>query len=269
MKNKTLLFSCLIAVMSLGSMALNPSSPPTGMTGAPSEKTCSTEAGCHSGGAFSGTVILSGVPDTVLPNTTYTLTLTASVDGASAGGFQLTCLDGSNSACGTLTAGAGTNLANANSRQYIRQSSAKTYSGGSVSWTFTWKSPATLVGSSIRFYFASLAANGNGDTSGDNAISSSKGVVFKSTTSINDAVLSKKVNISPNPVGNVLNISIDDNTALTAQISLVDVAGRIVLKREISMSQSIDVSHLAKGMYVAQIKMDNKTTFKKVSLAGE
>lgn len=267
MKNRNLHLIAFLGAVWLGGMALDPSNPPTGMTGAPNEKTCSTQSGCHNGGAYTGTVVLTGVPDTVLPNTTYSLTLTATIANASRGGFQLTCLDASNVACGTLTTGTGTSIATASSRQYIRQSTAKNYSGGAVSWTFSWKSPATLTGTAITFYFSALAANGNGGTSGDNAIAGTKKVVFKSsTTGVNDLILSQKVNIAPNPAKSSLNIMIDDATISTAELTLVDRVGRVVLNKTISSQYSLDVQSLPRGLYLAQIKAGDKMTVKKVNL---
>ncbi|HND89426.1 MAG TPA: hypothetical protein PK971_13920, partial [Saprospiraceae bacterium] len=53
----------------------DPNNPPTARTGAPGETTCQA-SGCHSGGAFTGTVTISGVPDTAVYGQTYTITLT-------------------------------------------------------------------------------------------------------------------------------------------------------------------------------------------------
>ncbi|MEO6040037.1 MAG: choice-of-anchor V domain-containing protein, partial [Saprospiraceae bacterium] len=129
MKFKSLLtlFGCVALWGMLTSTLRNPNNPPLGNTGAPSETTCQ-KSGCHASvGNFTGTVSLSGLPDTVAPDQTYMVTLTQTSNAVKAG-FQLTCLDAANTKCGTLTAGAGSSLGTLSSRQYVRQSAAKTLS---------------------------------------------------------------------------------------------------------------------------------------------
>lgn len=84
-------FCLAILWFSLSSTIKDPSDPPMGNTGAPGETTCA-QTGCHSGGVYTGTVALTGVPDTVTANTSYTLTLT-NTSNAPRAGFQLVCLD--------------------------------------------------------------------------------------------------------------------------------------------------------------------------------
>ena len=168
-----------------------PRNPDLGRTGAPGETTCES-AGCHSGGAFVGTVSISGVPDTALPSTSYAITLTQKSNAVTSG-FELTVLDGAIKKAGNLTAGSGSNIGNLLGKQYIRQSNAVRLSSGSSSWTFNWTSPATVTqADSIVFYFVSLAANGVNGERGDNALVGKKKVVLKTTTASNDLSNSKK-----------------------------------------------------------------------------
>ena len=178
MKLTTKATLCLATLwFSLSSTIKDPSNPPTGNTGAPNETTCA-QAGCHNGGTYVGTVAVTGLPDTVVANTTYTITLT-NTSNAIRAGFQMVCLDALNAQCGTFTAGTGTSIGLVGSKQYVRQSQVKIMSAGSTSWTYTWKAPATLANSPITFYFVSLAANGDGGTSSDNVLKSSKAVRFR------------------------------------------------------------------------------------------
>lgn len=84
----------------------DPNNPPTARTGAPGETTCGA-SGCHSGGTYTGSVTISGVPDTIVANQSYTVNLT-NTSNAIRAGFELTCLDNSNAKCGTLSTGSGT-----------------------------------------------------------------------------------------------------------------------------------------------------------------
>lgn len=62
------------------------------------------------------------------------------------------------------------------------------------------------------------------------------------------------INIYPNPANEYLNIelsSIENGELVT--FSIIDVAGKIVLKNNLNKSNKIDISFLAKGVYHAQI----------------
>ncbi len=68
----------------------------------------------------------------------------------------------------------------------------------------------------------------------------------------------------PNPVSTELNISFPKN-ADRAQISLYNVLGNRILQREITaLNNSLDVSGLPSGMYIASISSNNKTTSFKI-----
>ena len=245
----------------LSSSLLNPGNPPEGSTGAPNELTCQ-QSGCHGGGTFTGTVAISGLPDTVVANTTYTITLTNASTAVRAG-FQLVCLDATNAQCGTLTTGTGTSIGLIGNKQYISQSTPKILSGGSTSWTFTWKSPVSLSNNAITFYFVTLAANGDGNNSGDNVLKSSKTVRLKTTTSNKDLQNTIAVNIFPNPTKEILNIELAD--AQNAQMTLTDINGRVLLFKNLTdKSSKINIAHLSKGYYNVQIQAGKQSVSKKI-----
>lgn len=236
----------------------DPNNPPTARTGAPGETTCAA-SGCHNGGAFTGTVNISGVPDTAVYGQTYTLTLT-NASNATRAGFQLTCLDGSNAKCGTLTAGTGTSVATATitGRQYVRQSSPKTLSGGMASWNFTWKAPTTASGGVGKFYFVSLCANGNGKESGDNVVTNTKSIVFKSAVGTDEPDLGQEVRLYPTPAHDVLHV--DFQQVQAGQITLLDLSGKPVLQQTLSATNQLDVSQLSPGAYLARIRAGQRET---------
>jgi mannan endo-1,4-beta-mannosidase len=73
--------------------------------------------------------------------------------------------------------------------------------------------------------------------------------------------IENKVNVYPNPVNSVLNISIDQ-AYQTLGIAITDINGRIALvEHEL---QQIDVSGLNKGIYFVQVSIDGKETIFKV-----
>ncbi len=261
MKIKSLLLYSfvLLVYIALTSSRYNPSNPPTGKTGAPSETTC-VQSGCHGGGSFVGTVSVSGIPDTILPNVTYDVTLTQTSNAARAG-FELTPLDGLNAKAGTLTAGSGSSVTTASGRTYIRQNNPKTLSGGSTSWAFKWKSPAMCGNNLVTLWFSSLAANGNGGTSGDNVLVGSKSYVFTFPTATNEVSLNDAVNIYPNPASSSVNVFIPVESA---QFEMYNLDGKLSLKQSIAKKSNIDVATLEKGIYITKITYDQKTITKKI-----
>lgn len=170
-----------VAGLALGVLVwlANSGNPPTGVTGAPFDSgTCNN---CHGGGGFSGTVSISGLPSTIEPNITYPMEITLTATGGNPvrGGYQLVVVDGNNNNAGDLIAvnsESGTEFFN--SREYIEHRGSKVFSGGSVSWVFNWKSPASAGGNTIKFYFIGNFCNGNGNTSGDVAFAFSETYAF-------------------------------------------------------------------------------------------
>ncbi len=144
----------------------NAGGAPTNRTSAPSESNCTVT--CHTGtlitsGAAWSSITLSGIPaGGYVPGASYSLTLSGASAATVRNGFQLTVLNSSNIATGTLTAGTGTSKVTS-TREYINQSDPSL-----SSWTFTWLAPATGTGT-VTFYINFNGSNNNfSDGSGDN-----------------------------------------------------------------------------------------------------
>ncbi len=76
---------------------------------------------------------------------------------------------------------------------------------------------------------------------------------------LEDQLLSEQFALYPNPVSTNVNISFPQNIE-QAEISVYNVLGKLVLKKQIStLNNSIDVSNLTSGMYIASIASNNKT----------
>ena len=144
------------------------SGPQDGLTGAPNEGNCTQ---CHFGNSLnaSGGTLVLGVPGTYLPGEMYDIVVDLSRSGQSRWGFEMTALNGNGTRAGTFAKVDGnTQVSNANSKQYIKQTSAGSARGtrDSNSWTFKWTAPTNDVGP-ITFYAAGNAANGDFGTLGD------------------------------------------------------------------------------------------------------
>lgn len=248
----TFLLLPLAILLGVSSAQINPNNPPTGRTGAPGETTCQA-SGCHNGGSFSGTVEITGLPDTVLANQLYNVTLT-NTSNASRAGFQLTALNEANQKAGTLVAGAGCSIGSAGGRQYVRQSSPRTLTNGATSWTFNWTAPETVAGDSIHFYFSTLCANGNGQISGDNVLLGVKSVVLPTMVSaVEDAATAPKLLLSPNPTSDFLSV----DSPQPGYIQIMDASGRLMLQTDIAGKAKLDIAQFEQGLYF--VKFESKT----------
>ena len=182
--------------------------PPNGRTGAPGEANC---APCHNGGGFNGNVSISGIPSTISPNTTYTVTLTNNVTSGSpsTGGFQIVALDEDNNNIGDLQDISSDVRTNTESgREYAEQDGAKSYGGSSsVSWTFEWTSPATAPqNGDITFYYSMNMTNGQGNTSGDK--------VLNSNTTVNLPSAGDPLSVTVNKINDVSCFGDSDGAAI-------------------------------------------------------
>ena len=145
---------------------------PASLTNAPGEGNCTQ---CHNSYGLDSTfstgdnMSISGnfTGGGYIPDSSYTITLAHKNSSRNKFGFQLTCLDGLDSMAGSFTntstrtskiSGSST-FAN---REYMRQRASGTSgTGGSISWSFTWKAPSKNLGA-VTFYAVLNSANGSG-----------------------------------------------------------------------------------------------------------
>lgn len=82
--------------------------------------------------------------------------------------------------------------------------------------------------------------------------------------------LSQAIQIIPNPNTGKFNVNIDYLEATGAELNVLDVTGKQVYNELINKngaySAAIDVSMLAKGIYIVQLKTDKGVTTKRVSV---
>ena len=61
-------------------------------------------------------------------------------------------------------------------------------------------------------------------------------------------------NVKIYPIPAINNITIESQNNELKYLDLVDVTGKVILKREFTQSTSLDVSHIARGMYYLNLK---------------
>ncbi|MGK0387653.1 MAG: hypothetical protein ACI94Y_000379 [Maribacter sp.] len=191
MKIKTRTLSVLAFIISLSFfLTSSADNPPDGNTGAPGDGLCNNVY-CHSSvGSFTGNVVISGLPSTISPNTTYPITVTVNNfnGGAVKAGFQLVALDNSANNMGMITGN--TEVASttvANGRNYAEHDPAKNFVGGAVSWTFDWTSP-NVAGEDLTMYVAGNITDGSDTNSGDVIVTSTASAVVENALSATSSV---------------------------------------------------------------------------------
>ena len=142
--------------------------PDDELTGAPGEDNCTK---CHAGNALNaiGGSFMLTVPQVYTPGEMYDIVVNLTRSGQSRWGFEMTALNENNVRAGTFAIADGnTQVSEANSRQYIKQTTAGSAQGkrNSNQWTFKWTAPTNDVGP-ITFYAAGNAANNADFTAGD------------------------------------------------------------------------------------------------------
>lgn len=149
-----------------------------GSTGSPGETTCSS---CHGGAGAGSATLTSDIPlSGFVPGGTYNISVTVSESGQSVFGLGVEALTTANANAGTLAISdaASTKLLSKAVSGVTRQNVVHQLNGGatanSKTFTFKWTAPAVAAGN-VTFYYAGLAANGNGtDDAADHTYASSK-----------------------------------------------------------------------------------------------
>jgi len=228
---------------------------PSGQAG----RTSTTTAGCGDCHGVSPktatTVTLEGGARTVEPGSTTSFTvIVAHPTFPSAGvGIAVRTTETGTVAAGTLAVQAGTGLRLRSGE--ITQSSARSMSGGSIRFTFTWKAPSTEG----TYYMQAIgnAVNGNGNDDANDAWNWMQPVAL--TVKAATSVAEDEFRISgtyPNPCrpNQILTLGLDGNGPMTVVIS--DVSGNIVHRVTAESNGTglpISVPSLPSGVYAVVV----------------
>ncbi len=84
-------------------------------------------------------------------------------------------------------------------------------------------------------------------------------LVVPATTSVTKISSSPLVNIYPNPADDIVNIEASNISSTTANISVTDITGKLLLQKEIkavnkNINTSIDINAFAPGFYILTVK---------------
>lgn len=162
MKKLQPIYAVLLILFLLYSFSGN---PPNANTGAPGEGNCTS---CHTPGNanFDGGVVLQGLPEVIVPNTTYSLSVVTSVSAGSPAraGFQMVILDNANNNAGNFSnAGISSTVMNQGGKNYFEHDGSMSFNNtDTVAWTVEWTAPSSIASDSIKVYINSLLGNGGG-----------------------------------------------------------------------------------------------------------
>lgn len=255
--------------------------PPVDSSGAPPSNSSCTRAGCHTGNTIedvskftlrlainendlNNDLSIVNETTTYIPGQTYYTSL--QLNGAAAVfGFQLIALNENNAQAGafTVTDAARTQISNAGSRQYIGHKNASS----NKIFNFQWTAPSE--GESVTFYYASVFGNGNGQNSGDNIYKASATIAKAESSGIKQLSV-KSFNVYPTQTLSNVAVKLHSAAAQTAEITLVDMTGRVIKvlhNGSLNVGDNeflFDISDVQQGNYLLSLQVGNAHTAKHV-----
>lgn len=258
-KNITTAKVFLLAGLSFVFMA-NRGGSPGGRSGSTTDggATCSTQGGCHGPKTPIMQEALRGdFPSTgYTPGSKYKIAVRPTNAGTSVWGFECMAEDADGNPVGLFTNNDVSNVFGGGLRSTHKQASSSS-TAGSTEWILDWTAPVAGTGD-ITFYVSILAANGNGNTNGDNGIVDTLLVGEGQVSSISDLV-ENEIRLFPNPA--VSEVHIESNSYINGGLlEIFDSKGTVVMTTEIM--ETISVKDLAVGIYYAKISQGDKVITK-------
>jgi hypothetical protein len=206
---------------------------------------------CHAPGAnHNGTPSLTSVPAAYTAGQTYNMNLMINGSNVPKFGFNITAEVAGGTKVGTWSAGAGTQLRNGGTGL-----THTTAGNSSNNWTIRWTAPASDLGP-VTFYYATLQANNNGAHSGDQMINGQSSSVL---TNADELISSFK--LFPTHVVNDMNIELANSEE--AALTIYNMNGQPVLKRNIERQNQIDLTSLSTGIYISQVIVGDQISTQK------
>ena len=234
-------------------------------TGAPGEGTC---VQCHAGTALNGGGGYVFVESSNMIfgqhalGETYDMTVTVGQTGNSLFGFSVVALDSNGNSVGTFTAGTDNYTENftvqGSSRQYVTHNTNGGSSQDEHTFNFTWTAPSEDFGT-ITFYATGLAANGNGQNTGDKVYSATMESSVIPSTGINNK--QNEVSINWDPIQQAIVVS-NHNKPYTLEV--FDVQGKIVLNKGQRSESIVPMGQLSTGYYVVRVTCEGKRIDRKI-----
>lgn len=232
------------------------------MTGAPGELDCT---GCHHAGPANSDplgnlqILMPDNQGTYVPGQTYPITVRLQYPGRQKFGFSAAVRQTGIQfvQSGTLSAPASAAL---QITDFATHTLPSTAGNGQKEWTFNWTAPAAGAGNLV-VYAAGVAANGDNEATGDRVYTDS--LVLSVASSVWGGNWQANMRTYPNPATNKLWVDGDWSKAATAEMAIIDVTGRVVLRQPIvlepALPTEINLENLATGKYWLQLTQAGST----------
>ena len=244
---------------------------PSGFTGA-SGATCAT-VGCHSGNAINaagGSVVISGIPDTYTPGTTYnfSVAITHGTANRNKWGFAVKAIGSNNSNVGSFNS---TNpVAGSIGDQELGHLNAPSQSGSTYTFNnLSWSAPASPQSTeqTVRFFLVGNAANGS-SSSGDFIYTTTK-TITQQTSNISERIpeIDNWVVLS---ASNTPTIQISMKKSAVLQAVMYTLGGQEIARissRQFASGQhklQFSTGNLAAGTYIVSLMSNNRKESKKL-----
>jgi hypothetical protein len=278
-----LLFGAACAALFLNNSGGRAATAGVGNTGAPGDSPVTCQ-GCHASGSFGPPTMKIELYDSAnttkltsyRPGLVHVVRVTTTATGVpAAGGYGFQLIDIRRSTAtpaGGILATAqqtiGTNV-----KATTLAASSRTYAehrgGKSATNVFNvrWRAPAAGAGV-ITFYAAGNAVDGTGGSDGDGAVNTSLEAA-EGSVSTNDLADKIRFELSPNPVNDVLTMTVNSNSTHALRINVLNLAGQRVLTEQWQVgtgafSKSLNLAHLTTGAYMVQVVDNQDVLAKKV-----
>ena len=165
------------------------------LNGSPGAKTDSPTDGnnctaCHYAPVNSGNGLLSITTDIPVQGytsgQTYSITIQLTQNTINRFGFEITCEEGNFGSNKTGSFG----ISDPTTTKFVNNNAAVTHTQGGISgsgsktWSMNWTAPTSSVSGGVVFYVSAIAANGDGNNSGDEVYTTSR-PFSEATSSIN------------------------------------------------------------------------------------
>lgn len=233
------------------SEVMYPDGSPGGRTGSPGDGGANC-TGCHSDfstinqtGWITSPIIGTGYT----PGEEYAIIVIGIDSEPDKWGFEATAEDQTGNKVGTFDPGMTgmTQLCNSNSAiTHTLLGNIPLADTGTV-WFFNWTAPSESVGD-ITFYAAINAADGTGNTSGDQIYLSQ--FTASPAVGVADNFASKTVNFYPNPATDYIYVETNIINYENNYMEIINLHGQLVKRVEIfNVKQTIDISEFDSGIY--------------------
>lgn len=235
------------------------------LNGSPGAKTGSPMDGnnctaCHNGIVNSGSGLLSVATNIPVQGytagQTYAITVQISHPNFSRFGFEITCEEGNfgSAKIGTFGITDATTTKFVNNNNAITHTQGGIFGTGSKTWSMNWTAPFTSPSGGIVFYVSAMAANANGNNSGDEVYTTSRSFT-EATSSVTE--VQNKITTFINPISKDIMINTLEIMTISS-LKIYDISGKVVAsKEELLLPTFINVDFLNAGIYIVNMNIKN------------